>query len=495
MQNDYYDSDEFREILDVYEQSLRDGMTPYLDVDDYSDIADYYMNADNPSQAIACVESGLQIYPDEAQLLLIKSGAYIYLHRYEEAEQIVNSVDSPENNEVLYQQAQLQYALYDNSSKAEEMFTEWLTRERDEAMYEEENPEQREEYIRDNYIHVITSLIELTPLPTFDEEIVKRWVELYIVNFSPLGNYDSDLILADTVRGECLYDMVVKVYSNILETNPYLSHGWTVLSAAQFTCNDIDEALDSVEFALAIDPKDTDAMITKAHCLLCKQNYADATPLLEEYIRKTHDGSQQLALATCYMECHNDVAALRTLQKAEFFFVRYSEDKEYYAGACYDMADLYFCLDKLDMARKYIDRAIRLNPDNVEYNLLNATLMLAEGRIAEALPLFINYVESQKDVVEAVLKIVARLIMFNLDFVALELLDIAERTTETYLRHEQIYPYKALIYLRQKDYKHAAKYLELSNKLCPDVAQWVLSDQIPTGMSLERYCELISKRK
>jgi len=495
LRNDYFDSDEFREILDVYEDSLKTGITPYLDIDDYSDIADYYMNSDNSSEAIRCVESGLNIYPDEPVLLLIKSGAYIYLHRFEEAEEIVESLSAAGNNEVAYQKAQLQYALHDNTEKAEEMFAAWLADERENAFNDEEDAEQREEYIRDNYIHVITSLIELAPGHVYDEEVVKRWVELYIVNFSPLGNYDSDLILADTVRSECLYDMVIRVYGNLLETNPYLSHGWTILSAAQFTCNQVDEALDSVEFALAIDPEDTDAMLTKAHCLMFRENYADAAPILEEYVKRTHDGSQQLALATCYVENENTTAALRCLQKAEIFFTRYSSDKDYYASACFEMADLYFALNRLDRARKYIDRAVRLSPDEIEFNLLNATLKLAEDKFDEALPLFISYIQNQDDVVNAVVKIATRLIVFNLDPVALELLDIIERTSVNYEGTENIYPYKALIYLRRKDYKLAAQYMKLGELHCPELTQWVLSDNIPVGMSLSRYCEIISKRK
>ena len=496
MRNDYFDSDEFREILDVYEDSMKTGIAPYLDVDDYSDIADYYMNSDNSSDAIKCVETGLNIYPDEPQLLLIKSGAYIYLHRFDEAEQIVESISRGSSvSEVLYQKAQLQYALHDNTEKAEEMFADWIVMERENTNKEEEDPEQREEYIRDSYIHVITSLIELAPNHLYDEEVVKRWIELYVVNFSPLGNYDSDLILADTVRSECLYDMVIKVYTNLLETNPYLPHGWTILSAAQFTCNLVNDAMDSVEFALAIDPKDIDAMLTKAHCFIYRENYEDAAPLIEEYIKQTHDGSQQLALASCYVETENDTAALRALQKAEIFFTRYSADKDYYASACYEMADLYFALGRLDMARKHIDRAVLLAPDEVEFNLLSATLKLAEGKFEEALPLFISYIERQEDVVGAVLKITSRLIAFKLDTVALELLDIIERTSVNFDGYEKIYPYKAYIYLRKKDYKNAANYMKLGIELCPDFTQWILSDFLPAGMSLNRYYEIISTRE
>ena len=496
MRNDYFESEEFREILDVYEDSLKTGVAPYLDIDDYSDIADYYMNSDNSSEAIKCVETGLSIYPDEPQLLLIKSGAYIYLHRFAEAEQIVESIPNGSSvGEVLYQKAQLQYALHDDTEKAEEMFTDWIAIERENTNNEEEDPVQRDEYIRDSYIHVITSLIELAPNHFYDEEVVKRWIELYLANFSPLGNFDSDLILADTVRAECLYDMVIKVYGNLLETNPYLYRGWTVLAAAQFTCNLPNDAMDSAEFALAIDPKDVDAMLTKAHCFIYRENYEDAAPLIEEYIKQTHDGSQWLALASCYSETNNTKAALKALQKAEIFFTRFSSDKDYYANACYEMADLYFSIGHLDMARKYIDKAVQLAPNQVEFNLLNATLRLAEGKFEEALPLFIDYVQQQEDVVTAILKIASRLLAFKLDSVALELLDIIERAPSKFDGEEKIYPYKAYIYIRKKDYKNAAHYIKLGAELCPDLTKWILNDYLPPGMSLERYYEIISERK
>ena len=94
----------------------------------------------------------------------------------------------------------------------------------------------------------------------------------------------------------------------------------------------------------------------------------------------------------------------------------------------------------------------------------------------------------------ALLKVVARLIAFSLDSVALELLDIVERAPDIYEGIEQIYPYKALIYLRQKDYKLTSRYLNLGKEKCRDLTQWIFSDYIPQGMSLDRYCELMASR-
>lgn len=488
LQNDYFDSEEFRELLDIYEESLTSGVLPYLDVDDFSDVADYYMNVDKPDAAINCIERGLNIYPDEQQLWLIKSGAFIYLHRFEEARDIVERYDET-NNEVLYQKAQLQYALYKDVSKAEEMFSEWVAGEREYARIEEEDERQREEYVRDSYIHVITSFIELTEEGGNDtEELVKRWVELYLANFSPLGNYDSDLVLADTVRCECLYDMVVKVYSSILETNPYLNHGWTVLAAAQFTCNMLDDALDSVEFALAVDPNDMDSVLTKAHCLISKGCYAEAPELLERYMSATNDHSQNLALATCYRECDDTEGALRCLEKAEQFYAKYVSDGEYYSTACFEMAELYFSLNRIEKARTYIDKAIEYNSVEPEYQLLSATLMLCEDRLSDALPLFAKYIEGESDIVSAVVRIVSRLIVFNYDTVALGLLNMVEKHSRAKVEGiEKIYLYKALIFIRGGEHKKAAECLRHCIGKCNDMIRWVLTDYIPEGMSLEKF--------
>lgn len=490
LKNDYFESDEFREILDIYVESQRSGVDPYLDVDDFCDVADYYMNEEDPDAALSCIDRGLGLFPDEQQLLLIKSGVYIYTHRFEEAEGIVARCDEA-NSEVLYQRAQLEYALHGNVGRAEEMFADWLALEREYAVREEEFEQQREEYIRDSYIHVITSLIELAPNGDYDEELVKRWIELYLASFSPLGGYDSDLVLADTVRCECLYDMIVKVYGSLLDSDPYMKHGWTVLAAAQFTANNIDDALESVEFALAIDPDDTDSILTKAHCLMSKQAYKEAAGLLLRYIGMTGDESQHLPLATCYVECDDFEQAASSLCTAELYFRRFADEKEYYASACYEIADLYFRMNDLEVARLYIDNAMRLVPEEKEYMFLSATLMLAEDRVEESLLTFARFIDGQEDIIGTVLRIVPRLIAFNLDNLALRMLNSLEDMKRKGYSVERVYPCKALIYIRKENAKSAAKYIKLGLQYCREMTEWMLAEYIPEGMTIDMYCDTL----
>lgn len=40
--DEYFDSKEFKEVLNSYEESIESGDTPFMDVDDLVDIADYY---------------------------------------------------------------------------------------------------------------------------------------------------------------------------------------------------------------------------------------------------------------------------------------------------------------------------------------------------------------------------------------------------------------------------------------------------------------------
>ena len=480
MKNDYYESEEFKEILRSYEQSVEKGMATYLDADDYLDVADYYLTIDQTDKCFACLERGLQQHPDDASLLSIKASALIFIHKYKEAEEIVKEQDSS-HNEVLYQKAQLEYAFHGNVEHAEEMFQDWITIERENILNEhEDDEEQREEQLRDSYIHVITSFIELSD-HGYDVELVKRWIEDYIVTFSPLGNYDSDLILADTVREENLYDMVVKVYSKILETNPYLKYGWTILAAAQFSLDMYEEALESADFALAINPDDLDAVLSKAHSLYSLKNYAEALPLFEQYDDKTHDTAQSLPYAICLIDAERNVEALEQLKKAEKFFKNYAKnDKEYYAASCFEMADAYLALERISEAERLIDISLKLQPKNPHYQLLKGTLLLTHQDKLGALTLFVKYIEGSDDIIAATIQVVIRLLLFEQEILAIELISSIEKFSgQLQSTAAQLYAYKALAYFRNYQYSQFLEYLKKSQEQCPDLLREVFSDMLP----------------
>jgi len=487
LKNEYYDSEEFKEILDAYERSLEQGTIPYLDTDDFSDVADYYLNTDMVHQCIECVDKGLELYPDEPMLLSVKSSALIYLHRYKEAEDIVDRLDG-DNDEVFYQRAQLEYAYHKNSDKAEEMFTEWVNMEHDDGTDDDEDYyERHEEMMRDNYIHVITSFIELTENRNYDEELVKRWVEDYLVMFSPLGNYDSDLILADMVRDESLFDMVVKVYGSLLETNPYLHYGWTVLAAAQYTCEMYEEALESTDFALAINPKDWDSILTKAHCFYSTGRHEEALPYFEQYIKNTSDNAQYLAYAICLLTVGKKRKALANLKKSEAYYEKCKADTYYYADGCYEMAEAYLALDKIEDAERLINKAVEARPEVADFKLQRATIMLAGGKLLTSISEFISYISANDDVAAATLQVAARFILFHHETIAIQLMDAVEKLNLRGSDMDYFYPYRALAYVQLENYEGFLRNLKLGSERSPDATRDVLSDMFPEGMNPRDY--------
>ena len=63
-EDDYFQSEEFLDILGRYEQSVSTGRSPYMDSDELVDVADYYMSQGKHKEAIKATELALELHPD-----------------------------------------------------------------------------------------------------------------------------------------------------------------------------------------------------------------------------------------------------------------------------------------------------------------------------------------------------------------------------------------------------------------------------------------------
>lgn len=63
-EDDYFQSEEFLDILDRYEKATASGHTPYMDSDELIDVADYYMSKGKYSLALDATELALELHPD-----------------------------------------------------------------------------------------------------------------------------------------------------------------------------------------------------------------------------------------------------------------------------------------------------------------------------------------------------------------------------------------------------------------------------------------------
>lgn len=61
--NSYFESKEFKNILQQFEKSQTSGNPMFMDSDDFSDIAEYYFNHGDFKNAKKAVHVGLDIFP------------------------------------------------------------------------------------------------------------------------------------------------------------------------------------------------------------------------------------------------------------------------------------------------------------------------------------------------------------------------------------------------------------------------------------------------
>lgn len=516
MAKDYFQSDEFKELLNFYERRKKRQKSIYLDAEDFADLADHYLSNDQPSSAMEAVEMGLAIHQDSDALLIMKSAIYIYQFKFQKAEAILAELDES-NPDVLYQLAQLQYAQYLNIPKAEEMWHEWL---RMESEGEEEGA--ADEYRRENYIHIISTLAVLRePDGKSDDKklitnTIRRWVSEYIDIFQPLGKSDHDIQLADICQENELHDLLCKALSQVLEERPYLPKGWCALAVAHYTLMDYELALEACAFALAINPNDMDAILTKAYTLYDMGDGEGARPVFKEYLDKGgdpvqilpysemlfHDGdrneaSAQLEFLTQHLEKEKDglmkqmdsTAKNRSGKEYQQACKTYEDFMEMYRRTLHDIGDIYYRNKCYEESCKVYIRLLENGSDSSDTYFMIALNHMAEDNIEAAIYSFGQAFVNARDKVMAGIDIAMTLAINNYDSLALKVLRAIEKlaTIEESPAAVNIAAAKSLTYLKLG---YAERFLASFKTACentPDLIQKVYENYFPADLPVDEW--------
>lgn len=483
MKSDYFHTEEFKELLERYEASEEQGSTCFFDAGEFCDLADYYLYSDRIDDAHEVLRKGLKMHPDDEGLKMVLGGSYIATRQFEKSREIIDTLD-PEESNVLYVRAQLAYALDDDIDTAEELFTDWIRSEEEIAKFESE--EEIEDRIRDAYLHIITSIIDLKP-HAYDEEVVKRWVEVYYARFAPLGRHEFDFVLADLIRNEGITDMIEKIYSSLLETDPYIKSGWMVLSACQVMNGRYHEALESADFALAIDPDDLSSVLNKAHALYGLYRAEEALPYFERYLATVNDRSQYLAYGICLMCVNRKDEAEAALDLFSDELHRLSGNKDYYFQANLELSQAYIGLSQYDKAFESIKCCLEIYPHDPDALITQGTIYLAKDDIQACVKPFSECLTYSNNKIDATTDIAFRFLIQSHADIALQIL----ATADTYLSEDPGYRvingYKAFAYYLKGDTENFLHFLQQACKTCPDVLQKLMSDNFPPTVKPEEY--------
>jgi tetratricopeptide (TPR) repeat protein len=91
-EEDYFQSEDFLDILRRYTEAMDSGDTPYMDSDELIDVADYYMSNGKYQQAINATELALELHPSAEDPLAMMADIMFESRKWEEAIVWLNKV-------------------------------------------------------------------------------------------------------------------------------------------------------------------------------------------------------------------------------------------------------------------------------------------------------------------------------------------------------------------------------------------------------------------
>ena len=103
----FFEEEDFKENLARYEAMLNGGPSAYLESDELTDIADYYLTHGETEKAYACIDYALTLHPNSIDPLIFKARQYMFSGHLDQARKICDSIQEQNDREVIFLHAEL----------------------------------------------------------------------------------------------------------------------------------------------------------------------------------------------------------------------------------------------------------------------------------------------------------------------------------------------------------------------------------------------------
>ena len=270
------------DLLLRYESMLRGESGEWFDTEEYEEIALEYEMTSMLSDAIKAIETGLKYHPMSEELMTRRAYYLLITGRLEEAESVI-SVVTDKTEEAQSIRAELSLISGDTNG-AIAIIKDVL---RDENLQAE---------------HIL-NIIDLCA----DYKLYENVISSIFVAIERLPRPQKLSVLREYMKileEESEFQWQIKVVEKILDLDPYSYIEWIKAIELYIYFSEIHKAFDAVEYAIAIEPSNTEAHYYKAYCFMEQGDYEEAVSILES-LDKTKDENIYIMLATCYTKMYN----------------------------------------------------------------------------------------------------------------------------------------------------------------------------------------------
>lgn len=463
MENSYFDSKEFKELLRQYETMRQGGVSAYLDSEQLTDIAEYYHSRGMLDEAVSAAQYAIDIFAGAtAPLVFMARKALTHDKDIAQAQAYADQIDDKSDLDYYYIQAEIM-----------------LNR----GEYEEADRYLHECYdTLDDDLDRSDFVLDIATLYADYERMDEAHAWLKQSDETDSNDYQEALGRILLSKGD--YAESERIFTHLIDENPFSAFYWNQLSASQLMQNNIQDAITSSEYAIAINPSDEEALLNKANGLLMLYNYPEALKYYRQYTEMHPDETVgELYQGICLFNMSQFDASIAHLQAAERNYQ--GENAQYALEICQETAFALSRVGRLDEALGYVQKTELLDCNHDEMMVLRGHLYLEHQRIDEAQACFQQAINDSGSSPDILLRIAISI--YDNDYIQLaykilhSLLDTAGDD-----RHDG-YSYLAACAHELGYEEEYRRYLEKAVKENPLEARNVLSGYFPEGMEPEEY--------
>lgn len=461
----YFESEDFKQILLQYEDSVKSGHLIYMDADDLADIADYYHYEGRIDEADQAINLALQYNPDAVGPLLYKAREAMSLGKFDEANDYAMRIEASDGTEALYLKGEIMICQR-KVAEADKLFREHFM---------EISPDEHIDYVYD-----IANLY--SEYEQFDKAF--EWMS------RSQGDDSDDFkeLMARTLFGLGKYKDSERLFNELIDHNPYSKRYWNSLASTQFMNEDYSASVTSSEYAIAIDPNDPESILSKANGLYRLENYQEALSYFERYSEKMdYDEFGYLHQGTCLINLGRYEEAISRLEKADEVA---PEDSQYLPEIYQELAFAYSELKKPESALYYIDQTQELDCDHIDMEVIRGHILMANNRLEEAEEVFKQAIIQSGNAPKTMLRIMVSL--YDNCFVNAAYILFKKFFDYMGNNWNDGYAYMALCCWNLQKYDEFMKYMRIAIARNPKEARLVLGNIFPKDMQVTDYEDYIT---
>ena len=465
--DDYYDSAEFREMLAEYEQAVSTGQPVFLDADELSEIADYYQMSNRPDDADKAISLALSLAPGAIGPLTYSIHEALFKGDTQKARELLDQIIEKNEPDYVYDYGEILLA-EERDDEADEYFEEAMKSVPDEEM-------------RDYLLDVAGIMNDYSR-----SDLAMKWLE----RAPQEDSTDYKELKARALLGMGQYEDSEKLYNELIDTNPFSKKYWTQLALAQFMREDYSAAVQSCEYAIAIDPNDIDSISTKANGLYNLGNYEEALEYFRRYAELMPDDDYAyLHMGACQLNLGQREQALQTLLRGAELA---QPDSPHLPELYQQLAFVYSDMQQTDKALEYLDRTDKLDCDHVTMCIIKGHALLAANRFMEAQEKFSEAVRISDNPQATLVRVIVSL--YDNHYV-----EASYRMFHSFFKtvppdFTDGYAYMALCCYELKKDDEFLAYLKKACEVNPEECRLALAHLFPEGTDPKDYYEYIRSK-